>query len=152
VIGHGTGGGAQTGDRAPGTGTVQSSGLGRLLAPVKPSIPSSAPAPAAPPQAAPLPAGPAPRQFTGVPRSSDLRNLQPGEQAMSPWGPVSMDEKGEPKISFTPEGEVAYRKAVVASRKKFGTYPGSNDPSAPHPPVQPGQKTFNPFSGQWVTV
>ena len=71
---------------------------------------------------------------------------------MSPWGPVILDEKGEPRVQFTPEGEIAYRKAVVAARKKFGPYPGSNDPSFPQPPVQPGQTHFNPQTGRWVEV
>lgn len=123
------------------------------VSPVLGAPPSAPQAPALTPgtPAAPLVAPP-PRQFTGMPKARDLDNLQPGEQAMSPWGPVTLDPSGQPRVQFTPEGEVAYRKAVVTARKKFGPYVGSNDPAAPQPPIQPGQENFNPKTGQWVSL
>jgi len=131
--------------------------LTQTPSPPKPQPMAQAAAPAAPAQpgalAAPMtPQALPPRKFQGMPRSREMRDLQPGEMAESPWGPVTMDEKGEPKIQFTPEGEMAYRKAVVAARKKFGPFTGMNDPNAPQPPIQPGQEWFNPRTGKWTQV
>lgn len=106
--------------------------------------------PQAPDTAAPELAVAAPpvRTFTGMPSGFDMRTLQPGEQAQTPWGPAVMGEDGKPRIQFTPEGEQAYRQAVVAERKKI-RLPAGFEPLADSLPVTPGRPIFDPFSGKW---
>ena len=97
----------------------------------------------------PAPA-PVPRVFKGMPSAFEMKSLQPGEQGMTPWGPATLGEDGKPRIQFTPEGEMAYRKAVVAERKKV-RLPRGFEALAESLPVTPGQPNFDPFSGKWTT-
>ena len=100
------------------------------------------------PEQAPAAPAPVPRNFKAMPSTFEMKSLAPGEQAQTPWGPAVMGEDGRPRIQFTPEGEQAYRQAVVAERKKIRLPPGFEG-IADSLPVEPGHSNYDPFTGKW---
>ena len=119
----------------------------------RPSTP--APSPTAPqPATAPAPSQPTTMpgaaslavNYNKVPSKYELGQVPEGTNVNTPYGPI--DRAGN--ISFTPEGEVKYKEAVVQRRKQFGPHPWAGDPNAPQPPARMGGWMLNPFTGQWA--
>lgn len=44
----------------------------------------------------------------------------------------------------------AFNVNAAQQLEKFGEYPGKGDPDAPAPPIRPGGRSFNPFSGSFT--
>lgn len=89
-------------------------------------------------------------QVTGqvdyVPESYELDSLQPGQAVTTPHGDVYRDPSGKLKLKLNEQGKAAYQQARVEKIKRFGNYPGMEDPNAPAPPVNPRGPDFNPFA------
>lgn len=121
-------------------------GLQRQAAPTKPPMPPGQKAPGAPAEAAPALPAPLVQQFDHVPSLGELVDVPEGAQISTPFG--TMDRSG--KLTLSPEGEMKYKEAIVARRKKFGAHPFAADPNSPPPEVRLGGRMFNPFSASWV--
>lgn len=50
--------------------------------------------------------------------------------------------------NLSPEQQKAMREDLEQQLRDYGDYPGRSDPKAPQPPIRPGKRSFNPFSGR----
>lgn len=55
----------------------------------------------------------------------------------------------EPPGDFSPEQKKQFKEDAELQLREYGDYPGKGDPSAPAPPIRPGKRSFNPFSGKF---
>lgn len=51
---------------------------------------------------------------------------------------------------LSPKQNAAFKADAHAQLEQFGDYPGKNDPNAPPPPIRPGGRSFNPFTGKFT--
>ena len=85
------------------------------------------------------------------------RHLEAEEYDMAPTGiihsrymSVEKDEDGNLSMKdLTEEGQMKIDQHVREQRVKFGSFPGSDDPKAPKPPIRPGRRWFNPFTNSY---
>ncbi|MGH7411396.1 MAG: hypothetical protein ACREJ6_10130 [Candidatus Methylomirabilis sp.] len=69
----------------------------------------------------------------------------------TPDATLEKDETGRVRVrGLTPEGHRKMGLIKQAMTKRYGAYPGMDDPNAPKPPIQPGMPAFNPYTGQWI--
>lgn len=73
------------------------------------------------------------------------RASMPGFRLMTPYGEVRPDGSVVP----SPQGAQQYQQAIVKAQKDFGSYPLSDMPGVPPPPIRLGGSWINPFSGTW---
>jgi len=87
----------------------------------------------------------------------DLRKAQPSPIASIPQGTYEavvkdkyeqFDQAG--KAPLSPEQHARFKEDAHAQLEVFGDYPGKGDPKAPPPPIRPGGRSFNPFSGKFT--
>lgn len=81
-----------------------------------------------------------------VPTPAEMASMDPSVEVVTPYGTMNQDGS----IKLSPEGEMKYKEAVVARRKKLGPHPFAADPNAPAMEVRLGGRMFNPFTGRWV--
>lgn len=142
---------ATLGVRSPGTpseaGTpgVQAGGF-NFPAPPAPAvggIPGRPTTPQAPTPQAPTPAAPTP-QAKGT---AGAEGKPPAPTGPAPLG-VPTDDGGG--LALTPEGDMAYRQAVLRGRDALGPIPRIfRHASLPEVPFELGQSNYNPFTGAW---
>lgn len=142
---------ATFGMRAPGTPT--SAG--------KPGVQAGDLSFPAPPGAQSAANGRPPEPKTPVPTAATPQAKTPqakpggGEQGVAPTtgappalGAPTMGANGEPALALSPEGDMAYRAAVIRGRESLGPIPrvfrGSGLPELPY---EPGRWNYNPFTG-----
>lgn len=99
-----------------------------------------------------MPLAPAPLPEITLARDIRLEELDragPGVYT-TPTAIMQKDEMGKTKVlGLTELGKQKIKEVEVKMRKRFGAYPGHDDPNSPPPPVKAGQPWFNPFSGTW---
>ena len=86
-------------------------------------------------------------QLDYVPETYELDGLQSGQAVSTPEGDVYRDRTtGKLKMRLNQQGKAAYQQARTEKLKRYGNYPGMEDPAAPPPPVNPRGPDFNPFA------
>lgn len=77
--------------------------------------------------------------------------IPPGGLGIStPLGVARRDERGEPRLDLSPEGDLRYREGIIRTRERLGPIPRVlRHPSLPQLPIQLGRWNYNPFTGQF---
>lgn len=86
------------------------------------------------------------------PKSGDPAALaQPGGEAVAPALPgPKLTPGADGSLGITPDGDMAYRTAVLAGRDRLGPIPRLfRHASLPELPYELGQHNWNPFTSQW---
>lgn len=68
-----------------------------------------------------------------------------GGQVLTPYGEIAPDGTMAP----SPDGAMQYQQAIVRARQSFGSFPLSDMPGVPQPPIRLGGSFYNPFQGSW---
>jgi hypothetical protein len=88
-------------------------------------------------------------------QQEDLRMAQPSKIPSVPQGTYErvVKDKFVSADSSRPLSQQQQKQLQENAHKQleeYGDYPGKNDPKAPHPPIRPGRRSFNPFSGKFT--
>jgi hypothetical protein len=83
--------------------------------------------------------------------SGGVQSGAQGEQPLAPVPGPKVVPGSDGSLGITPEGDMAYRQAVVAGRASLGPIPKLfRHPSIPELPFELGGHNWNPFTGTWV--
>ena len=86
----------------------------------------------------------------------DMRRSQPSKIPAIPQGTYEsvvkdrypeFEKKGQP---LSARAHAAMKENAHKQLEEFGDWPGKGDPKAPPPPIRPGGRSFNPFSGKFT--
>lgn len=123
------------------------------------TVPQPAPEPGVPAQ---VPGAPQQTDFTGrvfqaarmqfnkLPSRAELIGVDPSVAIDTPYGQmVTNPDTGKRELVFTPEGKQLWGQEVQRLTKAYGPTPAAGLAGAPTPPVEPGRRSYNPFTGMW---
>lgn len=149
---------AELGVRGPGMPTMAGKPGVQAANVAFPAPPSPASAPVGRPATArpPAPAAPA-QQAPSVPSAQPAAQAapppaaQPGQPApAAPMQPAPLGIPTADGMSLTPEGDMAYRQAVMRGRDDLGPVPKAfRHPTLPELPFELGKPNYSPFTGRW---
>lgn len=90
-------------------------------------------------------------QMNRMPKRHELASVTKGMTVQTPFGDMTRSAvDGTLEVSYSPLMKEKLEQRRKVELKKFGNYPGMTDPNSPPPPIEPGQRSFNPFTGTWV--
>lgn len=89
-------------------------------------------------------------QMNRMPQGHEMASLTKGSIVNTPYGDVTKDGTGQVSVTFSPLMQEKLRQRRKVEVKMFGEFPGSTDPNSPPPPINPGRRSFNPFTGNFV--
>ena len=80
----------------------------------------------------------------------DMRAAQPSAVEGIPQGTYDKVVNAKVPSNLSPEQGKKYREDAEKQLRDFGDYPGRSDPKAPAPPIRPGKRSYNPFTGRFT--
>jgi hypothetical protein len=151
---------ATLGINAPGTpgvaGNPTPQAAGPMAFPAPPAPATNFPGrPATPKAPTPLVGVPTASKTTATPAQAKPATPTQGATAEAQTATAVPGPKLTPgadgSLAVTPEGDMAYRQAVLAGRDRLGPIPKLfRHPTLPEVPFQLGTHNYNPFTGAWV--